>query len=289
MRQPVTLLIVALLATVVAGCRTAPRKDLVEAELRVKDQDLRELRSDLERTEAYNQFLQRELKATQGAVPPGVADGVSPAGVRSIVLGRQTGGIDEDGLPGDEALQVVLEPRDGDNHTIKAAGAVHIQALEVTLEGVKKPLSSWHVDPESLRKAWRTGLLSTGYFLNLPWKNWPSSTKVRVIVQFVGQDERLFEADRDVVVRLAPEAQRKTPGVEGPPFPMPSDGPSLPGLPREGDILPQPRKVEPEKKDEKELPKEQPDGPSTTPAATFDPNRPLKGAVEMLRPITHEN
>ena len=270
MRQPVALVLL-LLPTVLTGCRTSPRRDLVEAELRVKDQDLRELRADLERSEGYNQFLQRELKAG-GGVSPEVA---VPAGMRSLVLGRQTGGIDDDGLPGDEALQLVLEPRDADNHTIKAPGTLNIQALEVTLEGTKKPLSSWQVDAETLRKSWRSGLLSTGYFLMLPWKNWPSSTRVRVVVQFVGQDERLFEADRDVTIRLAPEAQRKMP-----PMPPPGDGPPLPSLPREGDILPPPRKIEPEKKPEESTP---------TPASYDDLNHPLRGAVEMLRPVIRED
>src|SRR5438132_112149 len=111
MRRPVTLAILAFLAVGAAGCRTAPRRDLVEAELRVKDADLRELRSDLERTEAYNQSLQRELRAFQQMAPShSPVDVSTPAGVRAIALGRQTGGIDDDGIPGDEALQVVLEP-----------------------------------------------------------------------------------------------------------------------------------------------------------------------------------
>jgi hypothetical protein len=277
MCRPVTLVIVAFLTTIVAGCRTPPRKDLVEAELRVKDQDLRELRTALERTEAYTQSLQRELHAFQQMAPSqGVADVSTPAGVRSIVLARQTGGIDDDGVPGDEALQVVVEPRDADNHTVKAPGIVHVYALEVTPEGLKKPLSTWHVDAETLRKAWRTGLLSTGYYLTLPWRTWPANTKVRVIAQFVGQDERLFEADKDVTIRLTPDSQRKAPAPaeESPPI----EGPPLPVLPREGDILPPPRKIEPEKKEEKS---EKP----FTPAASLDPDRPLKGAVELLRPV----
>jgi hypothetical protein len=266
MRQPVALLLVLL--TTLAGCRSSPRRDLVEAELRVKDQDLRELKAELERSDAYNQFLQRELKAS-GGVTPEVA---IPAGMRTLTLGRQTGGIDDDGLPGDEALQVFLEPRDADNHVIKAPGTVNIQALEVAPEGTKKPLSSWPVDAETLRKSWRTGLMSSGYSLMLPWKAWPTSTKLKVVVQFVAQDERLFEAEKDVTIRLAPEAQRKTP-----PMPPP-DGPPLPAAPHEGDILPQPRKVEPEKKPEE-----------TTPTQSDDLNHPLRGAVELMKPIIRED
>src|SRR5262245_33633678 len=91
MRRLGTLVLVALLTAVISGCRTPPRKDLVEAELRVKDQDLRDLRGELERSDAYNQYLQRELRALQGlaAVPPSSSEPISPNRVKNIVLGRQ--------------------------------------------------------------------------------------------------------------------------------------------------------------------------------------------------------
>src|SRR6266702_2035733 len=97
MRWPVAFVLVAVLTTATSGCRTPPRKDLVEAELRVKDQDLREIKSELERTDAYNQYLERELRNVQQSFPsPAGSDAISPNRVRSIVLGRQTGGVDDD-------------------------------------------------------------------------------------------------------------------------------------------------------------------------------------------------
>jgi hypothetical protein len=272
MPRTVLLAFVVVLTTTVAGCRTSPRKDLVEAELRVKDQDLRELKGELQKSEAYNHYLQRELGVIQGmSGPPTVhTAGVSSSRVRSITLGRQTSGIDDDGLPGDEALQVVIEPRDGDGHVVKALGRVTIEAYEVTIEGLKKPLCNWQADPEMLRKSWRTGLLSTGYSLALSWRNWPTNPKLRVIVQFVAEDGRVFEADRDVTIRLAPDALRIRPTVEEPLLPAP----------REGDILPVPRKIEPEKKDETTGP------PVVIPtSATKEEGRPLQGAVELLKPV----
>src|SRR5207302_8908304 len=132
-----------------------------------------------------------------------------------------TGGVDEDGCPGDEALEVVVEPRDADGHTIKAPGSVHVEALEISPEGLKVPLSSWDLTPEQVRHTWRSGLLSTGYFIVLPWKNWPSSEKLRVVAQFTLADGRLFEADKDITVRLSPLTRRKTAPllnpVDGPP------------------------------------------------------------------------
>jgi hypothetical protein len=291
MRWTVVLVLVAGLTTATAGCRTPPRKDLVEAELRVKDQDLRELRSELERTDAYNQYLQRELRNIQQAYPNSPPpETLSAAVVRAIVLGRQTGGIDDDNFPGDEALQVVIEPRDGDNHTVKAPGTAHVQALEVTTEGLKRPIAAWHVNPETLRKSWRAGLLSTGYYLVLPWNTPPTSTKVRVVVQFVGQDDRMFEADRDVLVRLIPPGMRKPAvGEEALPPAPPAEQP--PAGPRDGPVLPAPKESEPLKKDDPTLP--QPPTPALPPvmppATALDPERPLKGMVELLKPVAKDD
>ena len=231
---------VALLLT---GCRS--NCDLVEAELRTKDINLRETREELERQQAYNCALQREMAAIRGntgqKMPPAEASQIFT--LKSIALGRQTGGLNEDGVPGDEALQIVLEPRDSDDHAIKAPGTLTIQAIEITPEGLKKPLSSWRVPPDALRRTWKSGLWSSGYFVTLPWKVYPSQEKLRVVAQFVLADGRFFEADKDVTVRLVPDAQRKVVTPEFPsadtdvvypettlPQPRPTGGPSLDGV-----------------------------------------------------------
>jgi len=125
-------------------------------------------------------------------------------GIQRIVLGRLTGGYDNDGLPGDEALQVIIEPRDAADHSIKTLGRVTITALEVNFQGVKTPIGEWSVSPEQLRPTWKQGLLSTGYVLILPWKTPPQSENIRVIARLTVQDGRVYEADKDVKVRLMP-------------------------------------------------------------------------------------
>src|SRR5687768_15208867 len=89
------------------GCR---RNDLVENELRARDIQYREALEELNRTEAHNLSLRREVDALRGGmhVPPEVAPNIF--GLKRIALGRATTGADDDGAPGDEALQVWLEP-----------------------------------------------------------------------------------------------------------------------------------------------------------------------------------
>src|SRR3989442_5072506 len=160
MRWPVAILLTS--SVILAGCR---HSDLVEAELRTKESELRDIRSELLRTESHNEALQRELHAIHtipcAKVSPELGSQIYT--LKEIVLGRQTGGYDDDNCPGDEALQVILEPRDGDGHAIKAPGTLHVEVLEINAQGLKTPLSAWDLSADHLRRLWRNGLLSTGY------------------------------------------------------------------------------------------------------------------------------
>jgi hypothetical protein len=225
MRRVASALLFA--AAAACGCRSHSC-ELVESQLHAREADVQLLRGELDRAHAINHDLQAQLLAARAgppAYPPGEPCPPAAAAypVHTLTLGRQTGGYDADGCPGDEALQVVLEPRDADNQTVKVPGTAVVQALEVTPEGIKKPLSTWEVSEDDLRRSWRSGLLSTGYALVLPWRMWPSTEKLRVVVQLRTADGRLFEADKDVSVRLAPGAP--------PPAPPPAAPPGPPTLP----------------------------------------------------------
>jgi hypothetical protein len=220
-------------AVLAFGCRNC---DLVEAELRTRENELREMHAELAQAEAQNEALVRELRAVRQGAGPNLTPELASQTytLRQIVLGRGTGGYDEDNCPGDEALQVVLEPRDVDGHAIKAPGTLHVDALETSPEGIKTPLCAWDLGSDQLRRTWRSGLLSTGYTLVLPWKTWPSSTRIRVVARFTLADGRAFEADKDVTVRLTPEAQRKA---------LPAFDSAQPVPLEPGELLPTPRKM----------------------------------------------
>jgi len=255
------------LVVAVGGCRSCDR---VESELRARENDVRELRDEVDRCSIYNQTLQHELRSLRGELGLPPADGQPTAAypVQTLVLGRQTGGRSNDSCPGDDALQIQVEPHDPEGQSIKAPGSLLVQAQEITKEGSKRPLSSWEVSPEQLRRSWRNGLLTTGYVVNLPWKVWPSTEKLRVSVVFQLPDGRVFEADKDVVIH-PPQAGDHRP----PPAPVP-DAPAGPPLEPETP-LPPPRPVEP------------PPPSGAAPAALWrtTPAPPLNEAVQILRPV----
>ncbi len=217
MRCLVVCLFSPVLLIVVGGCRSCDR---VQAELRARETDVRELREELDRCGVYNQTLQQEVQTLRGQLGVPSDGSVPPAAypVQRLVLGRQTGGRSNDICPGDDALQVQVEPHDPEGQAIKAPGQLVVNAMEITSEGIKRPLSTWVIPPEQMRRSWKAGLLTTGYVFNLPWKVWPSTEKLRITAQFQLADGRVFEADRDVTVRLTPLNQRpKVVSTETPP------------------------------------------------------------------------
>ncbi|HLW67924.1 MAG TPA: hypothetical protein VKS79_21585 [Gemmataceae bacterium] len=197
------------------GCRHNSQ-DLLEAELRTREQEIARLRTDLQRAETLNYALTHSVPgpcAPGGpASVPGVVEGQPTAAmsgtVKEVTLGRGTGGLEDGTGGGDQGLEVVVVPRDTDGSAIKAPGNLHVEAFEVSSEGLKIPLSTWEVSSLQLSRQWRNGLFSTGYFVDLPWKAVPHSEKLRVIMRFTTlPDRRNFEDDKTVVVKL-PTAAR---------------------------------------------------------------------------------
>src|SRR5258708_3226917 len=101
-----------------SGCKS--RSDLVEAELRTREGEVRERRPALQASEMLNAALPNPaaIPATGPATftPPPYYSGeaVAPSAavmsgtIKELVLGRGTGGVDNDGVPGDEALLLVV-------------------------------------------------------------------------------------------------------------------------------------------------------------------------------------
>jgi hypothetical protein len=198
------------------GCK---HKDLLENELRERDKQYREALEDLGKAEHRSDAQQREIEALRkgSAISPELA--AQTFGLKRIAFGRGTGGVNNDNVPGDEALQIILEPRDTDDHIIKAPGVLYVLAVEINSQGLKTPFSSWTVPENKLRQSWKQGLLSTGYSLILPWTNFPQTENLRIVARLVTPDGRIFETDKDIRVHLVPGAPRRPEGPLDCPIP----------------------------------------------------------------------
>ncbi len=246
-RRSIAFLALALCSLLAnGGCRSAGKLvgkdenyDLLTAELRTREREILELRGQLQYQRELAQTYQRQVPVWPTLPGPGAGPGFTPgfaqhAGptspvptlpLKDITLGNGTGGVDEDGRPGDESLMVAIVPRDGDGSPVKVPGNATITAFEINAQGLKCPIGRWEVSPDQLRRAWKGGLLATGYFVPLQWDKLPGTDRVRIVARFTSNDGQTFEADKDVTVRPQPGAVPAQPPVEfipGPPPPTPT-------------------------------------------------------------------
>ncbi len=182
------------------------QQELAEADLRSQERHIQELKAELDRKEGVIHGLDVEVERLQqakaGAKQPGEPQ--PPGIVKEIVIGRLTGGYRHDPKANfDDALLIMLEPRDTDGHTIKVPGSVHIDLFEINPQGLKTPLSSYDLSHRELRRQWDQPLLGgPAYRILLAWKALPSMEKLRIVLRFTMLDGKLFEAEKDVNIRL---------------------------------------------------------------------------------------
>lgn len=187
------------------GCHQA---NLVESPLFLPGREGSDNRSALNRPDGLQQTAATETPNAKSTSTPTTSPVAPAESLKRLTLGPLTGGYDGDEQPGDEALLVVLEPRDATDHPVPVVGNLQIIALQTSPEGVKSTLCVWEMTTEELRTHWKSGPSASGYSLILPWKAWPMHEQLRVVARMCVTGGKLFEVDKDVRVHLAPTAAR---------------------------------------------------------------------------------
>ncbi len=185
-----------------AGCRSG---DPVLPDFRLRESNLTALREEIWNGE----FGARSNDRAPGADRLRVAayrEGPAPAPVRRLVLATSTGGLDADGQEGDEALRLVLEPRDDSDRAVPVAASLRVEVHQLGVTGTRLPLCSWDIAPEELAPTWRADWTGSGYALTLPWKSFPTSEQLRILARLTLADGSRHEAAREIRVRLRPVA-----------------------------------------------------------------------------------
>jgi hypothetical protein len=238
------------LTFLLAGCKSNKQYEGIEAELRTRNRELSETQRELERSRAINRAYEQSRGPIPGGAEPAPHFPTQACSIREIAIGRGTGGVDDDAIPGDEYLMVVIVPTDEDKSPIKVPARASIAAWEFGPDGIKRRIGVWELSPEQLRSTWKQGLLATGYFVPLQWQTCPTVSRVRVAARLTTLDGRMYEADRDISVKP------QMPAIQSlPPAPAGRE-PLMPGVPPAGvpsvlppgyEELPPPMGVEPKK------------------------------------------
>lgn len=189
------------------GCASRGETEVLEGRLRVREDMIRDLETQLENTRneldisRSDSLALRDKLLTAGTQVIAAEHAEVLYGARSLKFSSMvTGGVDTDGLPGDEELCVQLMPLDGDNELIKLVGPIEIDVQDMSLPEDQRVIGRWEFTAEESRANWHRGFLSAGYLFQLPWQTVPKGEELTVHARLLAADGRQFDATTQVTI-----------------------------------------------------------------------------------------
>lgn len=117
-----------------------------------------------------------------------------------------TGGWDADGRPGDDGIQVLIEPRTATGQLIPAVGAVSLVVVDPALTGQEARVARWDIPVTEIGDAFTQTPFGEGIALWLPWpERVPVHSRLHLFVRLITVDGRKLERDMPIQVTLLPE------------------------------------------------------------------------------------
>jgi hypothetical protein len=177
-----------------SGCNSASIRstDRLEAQLRDQQRSVDSLQSQLAQVESKlaasrreSAALRKELSRTDSLRQVG-GGGVALAfheqfqADRLEIVTLLSGGLDRDGIPGDELLTLLVAPRDSTGETLKVAGTLAVKAFDYSLPEGEQAIGHWDFDIDESARLWHSGVVGRGYRLTVPLKLAPQAEQITV-------------------------------------------------------------------------------------------------------------
>ena len=109
-----------------------------------------------------------------------------------------TGGLDRDGSPGDELLNVVLAPHDSEGDVVKLPGRIQLDVLDLSRADNDRLIGRWEFTVDESRQHWNRTWFGSGYHFNLPWQQVPESNELLLHARLTTTDDRVFNTSTTI-------------------------------------------------------------------------------------------
>ena len=192
------------------GCRgPSQRVQSLEAQLRQQDgriialsRSLEEANAELEASAYETRILRQSLSDL--SVPPAPEEAETAIRIKDIeIVSLLSGGLDRDGVPGDELLTLLVSPRDGSGETLRTSGQLIIEAFDFAgSDEQQQRIGHWEFADAELSDLWHSGVIGRGFRLVDRWQTAPSGKAVTVHARLVTKDGRQF--DRTAQLSVVP-------------------------------------------------------------------------------------
>jgi len=191
-------------AAFAAGCASRGQIDILESRLRQQEDSITQLQGQLSTSQSQLQAARRESTDLKTQLADGTrtarVEQVSALGqVEGIELNRfLTGGLDRDGVPGDELFSAVIVPTDSQGNLVKAPGSVSVTLFDLSKPEAQQRIGRWEFSPKQSDSLWHSGFLGSGYIVRVPWQDRPQSPNLLVHARLKTIDGRQFDTSQSI-------------------------------------------------------------------------------------------
>lgn len=106
--------------------------------------------------------------------------------VKTIKIDRLSGGLNIDGVIGDEGIVVYVSLYDQQGHKFKAAGTITVFLSDLSDPRAPEPIASYEYDIDQAKELWFGRMLTYHYKIKCLWQErLPAGRIVRVTVRFL--------------------------------------------------------------------------------------------------------
>ena len=188
-----------------SGFGKRPR-NVVEIQLRQQRTQNDELRRELESTQTALAETRDKLSMTRRTQAEAGSAVTLTSGVtrtlgtieRLELNSLLSGGLDRDGIPGDELLSVLATTVSRSGSAVQVDGTLTVTAFDYSLPAENQKVGGWEWNVDATEDLWSDGLVANGYRLKLKWQRLPRSRDIVLHARFVTVDGRQFDATETV-------------------------------------------------------------------------------------------
>ena len=122
--------------------------------------------------------------------------------ITHIVLNqRLTGGHDSDGVPGDDGITVVVEPRNVDGQFVPLAGTMVLVLLDPQKKDEEACVARWDIDRVKVGRSLYVVGPDPGIHLEVPWSGTePGHSRLHLFARYETVDGRFLETDQKITI-----------------------------------------------------------------------------------------
>lgn len=191
------------------GCAARGDIELLETQLRNRENELRTARQELNAAREELLASQRENRLLQQNLADRDAPPLLPETAQQLarITGirfdeKLTGALNRDDVAGDDFLNVVVAPHDAFNAVVRQDGTLEIELLDLSQPEERRVVAARRIDADESGPIWHNGFLGQGFQFELPWETQPRSSTLALHARFTTLDGRTFDATQTIPVHI---------------------------------------------------------------------------------------